>query len=343
MDARLLGLVVLAEAMTLSACGGEVEDTHSPDIRGGTTAAGGQRGTTLGGGSTGGSSTGGSSTGGSSTGGSSAGGSSDGGCFGANRAGCRVNGCPPNLWCDTTRGCVPSTCWCENNTEWVCTDDCGGGTCVPIDSDGGGADCEALGLELLRQMQVTGTCTAVVRVDYQSLKPLAHAFVCAPYRTTNEASARATANADTGYGQGELLSGAWPPDEWVFYTEPMDFGGVSAVNADNGQTVFGGSIVWMGKGDIGYPRTWQVSDIGSGCVGAPIRSARGFDLRSGSELPAAEVTKAAEVVMKSALGWAVNHWGVIMDVVVLLYPRTLGSFDPASAEFIVMVNDEGFE
>jgi hypothetical protein len=44
------------------------------------------------------------------------------------------------------------------------------------------------------------------------------------------------------------------------------------------------------------------------------------------------------VVLATALPAAFRKWGDLFDVVVLLYPRTLGTFDPAAAEYVVLVN-----
>jgi hypothetical protein len=53
-------------------------------------------------------------------------------CPGSNPAGCVVTGCPEGSTCDQSRGCVSSSCSCdESSGSWLCTDDCGGGTCVP--------------------------------------------------------------------------------------------------------------------------------------------------------------------------------------------------------------------
>lgn len=51
-------------------------------------------------------------------------------CEGPNPAGCIVNGCPTDSYCDTSVGCTSSDCTCDS-FGWACTDDCGGGTCVP--------------------------------------------------------------------------------------------------------------------------------------------------------------------------------------------------------------------
>jgi len=45
--------------------------------------------------------------------------------------GCVEGGCPSDSFCDTSRGCAPSACACDLGS-WACTDDCGGGVCVPV-------------------------------------------------------------------------------------------------------------------------------------------------------------------------------------------------------------------
>jgi len=51
--------------------------------------------------------------------------------------GCVQAGCGEGLVCDTTVGCVPSSCGCEPDTGQIwCTDDCVGGTCVPEQTGG---------------------------------------------------------------------------------------------------------------------------------------------------------------------------------------------------------------
>jgi hypothetical protein len=54
--------------------------------------------------------------------------------------GCVQTGCDAGYVCDTTVGCVSSNCSCDPaDGSVICTDDCGGGTCVPEDSS---ATCE---------------------------------------------------------------------------------------------------------------------------------------------------------------------------------------------------------
>ncbi len=87
------------------------------------------------------------STGGSSEGESSSGGESSGGvdlCADFKQPNCFKSGCDEGFECtQVPDDCVPSTCSCDPETglPGVCTQDCGGGTCVPD----GGVQCECLG------------------------------------------------------------------------------------------------------------------------------------------------------------------------------------------------------
>ncbi|MBN2575702.1 MAG: hypothetical protein JXP73_14140 [Deltaproteobacteria bacterium] len=203
-------------------------------------------------------------------------------------------------------------------------------------------DCDAIAAKIAGQTGLVGTCTAVVRLDYATLAIISHAFVCGEYTPTDEAAARKTASADAVFpyaapaGEGRLLSGPSPPDEWVFYQAPGDFGGAAAVSARSGLTVFAGSIVWMGTGKITVPATWDTSDLGPGCGQPAGWSARGFDLSGGEA--ADRMREAADVVLATALPSAFSRWGGLLDVVVLLYPRSVGVFDPATAEYVVLLN-----
>ena len=57
-------------------------------------------------------------------------------CQDFEQPGCTESGCDDGFVCDTTVGCVPSSCGCDPETGDVfCTDDCGGGTCVPAEPE----------------------------------------------------------------------------------------------------------------------------------------------------------------------------------------------------------------
>lgn len=216
------------------------------------------------------------------------------------------------------------------------------------DSDGAKADIgtgpcakevAALATELYK---VSQACTAVIRLDHNTLTLKGYQLVCGPPKTVTEAQARATAQTDTGYGSsGQALNPPSPADEFVFYMAPGDFGGASSVSADTGLSVFGGSIIWMGTGQITYPKTWrQVSTLGSGCApGKGIPSAVGYDLVSTSQpLPTADVNKVLAIVKQTAIPAAMWSGGKVHDAVVLRYPRSVGMFNPNTAEWIALIN-----
>jgi hypothetical protein len=182
----------------------------------------------------------------------------------------------------------------------------------------------------------------VVRLGYSSFQILGFQIVCGPYTGPSEAAARATAQRDTGFGQsGTLLSPPNAQDEIVFWVAPSDFGGSGVVSARNAKTVFGGSTVWSGTGDIIYPPTWRpAAQIGLGCATANLRGRKGvgWDLGRGKALSPAEVNAALAPVWQTGLVAGMWRNNYVFDTVVLLYPRTFGVFDPERAEWIVLVN-----
>lgn len=53
-------------------------------------------------------------------------------CPGENPQGCVADGCPEGEVCAQAGTCVPSSCGCDPATgQWICTEDCGGGICLP--------------------------------------------------------------------------------------------------------------------------------------------------------------------------------------------------------------------
>jgi hypothetical protein len=252
----------------------------------------------------------------------------------------RPDGCTPDC---------PGVCGCDGESYCnECTAHAAGVDVDPKASCGPVKSCEQLADEIAAQAGGVHTCTSVVRLDYQTLSMKAYRILCAPYSATNEAAARATAQQDTGYGaMGALLSSppSPPEDEWVFWQAPGDFGGVGVVNARNGTSVFGGSVVWDGKGAITYPATFNPPEaLGEGCVTSIMKPpARGFDLVGVEALTQAEVDAALDVVWKTALPEGLWKPGYVFDAMVLLYPPTVGDFDESVAEWIVLVNSGWLE
>ena len=188
------------------------------------------------------------------------------------------------------------------------------------------------------------SCTAVVRLAYNTRSILSYQLICGRYvrEPLDEARARARAEADTGFGDemAAMLNPPNPEGEFVFNVAGGDFRGVAAVSTYTGLSVFGGSIDWRGTGRITYPTSWRpAAQLGSRCPpSGGIQSALGYDLAVSSPLPAADVEAALAVVRQTALPAAFWQGGYVFNAVVLKYPRTLGPFDPATAEWIVLVN-----
>lgn len=203
------------------------------------------------------------------------------------------------------------------------------------------ASCEDEVSAIAKETQLVGSCSAVVRLDYLTRSILGWQLVCGKYAQVTEDAARKTAEADTGYGAGKLVGSAGPADLYVFYEPPGDFGGVGAVSARTGLSVFGGAIVWDGAGDITYPLQWRSPEsLGVDCepFASPVE-ARGHDLaEGGTDLPEDLIAAALDPVRSTALLEGMATSGYVFDAVVLLYPRSVGVFDPTTAEWIVIVN-----
>jgi hypothetical protein len=182
--------------------------------------------------------------------------------------------------------------------------------------------------------------TVTVRLDHDSLALLGYSLAPGPYKSLDETAARAEATKTTGHGAGSLLSGPTPEDAWVFYESPGDFGGVGVVSARTGLSAFGGSIVWDGAGDITWPTAWApASELASGCpASGGLGVSRGFDLVTGEALEAKDVSAALAVVADTALPGAMWQGGYAFDAVVLRYPRSVGVFNPGTAEWIVVLS-----
>lgn len=194
---------------------------------------------------------------------------------------------------------------------------------------------------IARESALAESCSAVVRLDFLSRRLLGWQLVCGELADVTEDAARKQAQADTGYGaRGRMLNPPDPQDLYVFYLPPGDFGGVGVVSARTGLSLFGGSIVWLGRGDITYPETWRsVAGLGRDCGrhdGAiPVTA---HDLVGGAGLETADVEAALDVVRTTALPHALERSGELLDATVLRYPRSVGAFDPGTAEWIVILH-----
>lgn len=191
-----------------------------------------------------------------------------------------------------------------------------------------------------------GMCTSVVRLDYQTREIKSAFMACAPAVAVTPVRARERAEKDTGFGaEAQMISGLAPADEYVFWEPPTDRGGVSAVSARSGLTVFGGSIVMNEKGGVVYPASFvHPATLGLGCgSSAPLPPARGLDVGTIEDLSQADVEAALGAVWSTALPDALAIGSTLLDAMVLLYPPQVGLADPSAMEWVVLLNSSAIE
>jgi hypothetical protein len=197
---------------------------------------------------------------------------------------------------------------------------------------------DALAAELYA---VTGACTLALRLDYENKSFLGYQVFCGEYRQISARDASEQAATDTGYGlDGTVLSADSTDGPHLFYSAPVDSGWIAGVDRNNGLSVFGGAILATGEGEINYPTSWRdPADIAEGCASSGMYTVtRGYDLRTGGSLPSTDVDAVLARVANTIVIDAFYVGGYIFDATVLLYPRTTSSFDPAKAEWVVLLS-----
>ncbi|MEZ4293811.1 MAG: hypothetical protein R3B70_02460 [Polyangiaceae bacterium] len=236
----------------------------------------------------------------------------------------------------------PGACGCDGTLYCNACQASAAGADVAVRSSCPARDCRSARDSVASVASPGKMCTAVVRMAYASRSLLSYRLVCAAPGRVSPRQARPRAEADTGFGEGApLVSGLDPEDELVFWESPSPDGGVAAVSARHGLTVFGGSIVWDGPGRVVFPVAFQPPEgAGPGCGSAAARPpARGIDVRSLDELPAPDLEAALDVVWSTVVPDALARSGVLLDAMVLLYPPSVGvSFDATAAEWVVLLN-----
>jgi hypothetical protein len=188
-----------------------------------------------------------------------------------------------------------------------------------------------------------------VRLAYHGGEVRGFQIFCGAEEFPDEATARATAQAEIGLGVGELISGPDPSDEWVFFAPHSDWRDIAFVSARTGLAVFGGSTAYYGGVPDTYPSDWRpAADIGPGCiptVDAPPPEARGFESDLGDPLPGEDVALALDLVWHTALPDALSAGGRVFPSMVLFHmPVAYPVPDDASpTEWVVLVNSGRLE
>jgi hypothetical protein len=123
----------------------------------------------------------------------------------------------------------------------------------------------------------------------------------------------------------------------VHYDPPGDWGGISFVYSKNLDTLFSATIIWMGKGEIDFPRVFLPADsfkIQQTNVAAPI-SFQYYEFGT----PVSLFQKKADSAWN-----AVKSLLVVKDfsqhpyrVGIYLFPPSVGAFDPSVAKWIIFL------
>lgn len=198
---------------------------------------------------------------------------------------------------------------------------------------------ETLSAELYTVL--TGACTIALRLDYESKAFLGYQVFCSSYTQISARDASEQAANDTGFGlDGTVLSGGSTDGPHLFYAAPAAPGWVAAVDRNIGLSVFGGSILASGTGDITYPLSWRDSaEIAEGCASSGNYTVTGgWDLRSGTALASEDVDAVLARVANTIVPDAFYSGGYIFDATVLLYPRSTEPFDPSTAEWVTLIS-----
>lgn len=190
--------------------------------------------------------------------------------------------------------------------------------------------------------QAGNGCAGVVRFSLFEHELLGFQLLCGPYQTIDEEQALDLARSEgrCGYSGARVISPPDPDDAYVFYVPALDLGCGAVVSSETGLTLFAGSFIWQGDGDITYPASWRdPSLLGSACAAQSMpASVRGYNLVVGEDLSAEKTEAALADVAGTALPDALALRGELRSAVILEYPRRLGVYDGRTAEWIVILN-----
>ena len=194
--------------------------------------------------------------------------------------------------------------------------------------------CDSQVSAIAEEIPLEGSCSVVIRIASGRLA--AWQILCGEYADVTESSARSSTQGTTGGGGGGMLNPVDPPDAYVFYSAPLDFGGVAVVSARTGLGLFGAGIVWVGEGSIHYPREWRApKSLEENCFpfegDIPWRS---YNLITESGPPASTIEAFLDIVRRTPLPEALETRGELLDAVVLFYSPGI----PGDWEIIVILN-----
>ncbi len=186
-----------------------------------------------------------------------------------------------------------------------------------------------------------GRCVVTFRLDHTTLARRGHVARCfdAPALplSVEAAAARAGLPAD------RLVTPADARDVFVFWEPPLDFGRGAVISAlaggDADPLLFAGTTVWDGRGDVETPADAELAaDVGSeGCAAADAASLRFTDLVDADAADRRLFFAAWDAVARTGLAHRMAAPGGRLAGAVVRYARSVGAFDPTSAEWIVVI------
>lgn len=129
----------------------------------------------------------------------------------------------------------------------------------------------------------------------------------------------------------------------IDYRMALDFGSVTFTYTETGDTLFLGTIIWLGRGEIAYPDSILSPDrFGRLAAKAPDPTQREY-FHQYSQLDEAEFKARADTA------WAhVNRLDIVRDFAdgeyragYYLYTPAVGPFDPSAARWIIFLYRKG--
>ena len=198
-----------------------------------------------------------------------------------------------------------------------------------------------------------GLATAIITLDFQTLglkaAYLVQRGVCDTGSGASDEQLRRTFGAVFSAGgydwasrllEGDTSQGnLWGfdisrvGDFVVLLMEPSDFGGVAVSHPCTGEVLFAGSIVWSGRGQQLYPADPippYALQRASGQAASPQRiDVAGYSVDEEAGMAAWNSVLDLNLVEELA--------SAPYSVLVYLYPRTVGIFDPVTADWVILL------
>ncbi len=125
------------------------------------------------------------------------------------------------------------------------------------------------------------------------------------------------------------------------YNPPLDFGFITIQLKTTLDTVFSGSIIWMGRGKINYPRNYQL-DSPYNSDGNKIARPKNIEYFN---VDGSKIKEDTFILNQANLAWeAINSLHITNEFAnfdfkagIYIYPPTVGSFDPNVAKWIIFL------